>query len=208
MSRGGVTLPVLSAIGCGIFADGIAEVPRLYARSLRRLLCTENYQFGAVCLCLPGPVNFDAFAAEFAATGPDTWRCPVTLVRNRSAVTLADQLARQPEGPQPGLLNPSDPLAVRAGYVGMFWDGGASIGMEELLAVQTTLLTQHKGPNPDLWQDACRHRLLFEVRHSLGGFQTLNDGCNGDPGTPGSLSRVRVRGRLMNVLVPFSTDTR
>ena len=63
----------------------------------------------------------------------------VTLVRNRSVVVVADHLARQPDGPAPGMLNPSDPLAVRAGYIGMFWDGGASIGAEEVMAARPPL---------------------------------------------------------------------
>ena len=88
MARGGVTLPVLPAIGCGIFADNIPEVPRLYARALLRLLVTESYGFQAVCLCLPGPaVNYDAFLAEFSTAGPVALRCSVTRPQFRRTDT-------------------------------------------------------------------------------------------------------------------------
>lgn len=53
-------------------------------------------------------------------------------------------------GHRVGLLNPSDPLAVRAGYLGMFWDNG-NFRVEELLALRTTLLLGHRDVATTLW---------------------------------------------------------
>lgn len=50
-----------------------------------------------------------------------------------------------------GILNPSDVLALRNGTMGVFWDEGEDIALEEVLAVQTTLLLQHVGINPSIF---------------------------------------------------------
>jgi hypothetical protein len=47
-------------------------------------------------------------------------------------------------------LNPSDKKAVLGGSLGLYWLGG-HIALEELIAVQTTLLLQHKSFNPEAW---------------------------------------------------------
>ena len=70
---------------------------------------------------------------------------------------LADHLSRQ--GQRAGILNPSDVQAVRRGYIGMVWDGG-DIALEELLAMQTTLLLHHKGVNPTSYTDSKRWKPL------------------------------------------------
>jgi hypothetical protein len=37
--------------------------------------------------------------------------------------------------------------------MGMFWDGGGHIALEEVLAVGTTMLTMNRYLNPDLWDN-------------------------------------------------------
>ena len=76
---------------------------------------------------------------------------------DRSMMSLADHLSRK--GHKAGILNPSDIQAVREGYIGMYWDGG-HVALEELLAMQTTLLLHHKGVNPTLYTDAGRWKPL------------------------------------------------
>lgn len=49
-----------------------------------------------------------------------------------------------------GILNSSDFLAVRQGFMGRLWASGEE-GAEELLALTTTLLLQHRDVNPDSW---------------------------------------------------------
>jgi hypothetical protein len=61
---------------------------------------------------------------------------------------VADGLANK--GHKVGILNPSDPIAVRKGRIGMYWNRG-HIALEELMAVQTTLLLHHIDVNPELW---------------------------------------------------------
>eukprot|EP00995_Heteronema_vittatum_P002015 NODE_1287_length_1009_cov_288.404167_g894_i0.p2 GENE.NODE_1287_length_1009_cov_288.404167_g894_i0~~NODE_1287_length_1009_cov_288.404167_g894_i0.p2 ORF type:complete len:155 (-),score=55.90 NODE_1287_length_1009_cov_288.404167_g894_i0:157-621(-) len=101
-----------------------------------------------------GDQNFDAFAKEFQRlTETEPLKTCVVLLEDKSMVALADHLARQ--GLTAGLLNPSDVQAVRQGYIGMYWDGG-HIALEELLAMQTTLLLQHRGINPELYTDPKR----------------------------------------------------
>ena len=56
-------------------------------------------------------------------------------------------------------LSRSHPHILVQGYIGMFWDGG-HIALEEILAMQTTLLLQHKGISPDLYSDPKRRRPL------------------------------------------------
>ena len=52
-------------------------------------------------------------------------------------------------GSRSGILNPADAEAVRNGRMGMYWTG-YHIALEELVAVQTTLLLQNIDVNPDM----------------------------------------------------------
>lgn len=177
MQREHVGIALVPALGCGTAdSGGVSDVPILCARALRQVLQTQAYHLEAVVVCVPVASHYAAFSGEFSADPIGPWRTParvffffifkkkwplspVMLVRQRSIFTLADHLARHTTSP-PGLLNPADPLAVRAGYMGMFWDGGMNPGAEELLALQSTLLVQHKGPNPSLWQNPERHIVM------------------------------------------------
>ena len=73
----------------------------------------------------------------------------VILAGDHGMLGLAIALARK--GFPTGILNPSDVEAVRNGGMGMYWNGG-HIALEELLAVQTTVLLQHIDLNPGLWR--------------------------------------------------------
>ena len=53
-------------------------------------------------------------------------------------------------GRSTGILNPSDAQAIRQGSLGMHWRGHR-VAMQELLAVQTTLLLQHIDVNFTAW---------------------------------------------------------
>ncbi|KAJ9462431.1 hypothetical protein DIPPA_09477 [Diplonema papillatum] len=155
MAANGVKYPVLCAIGCGEFNGGFASVPRLWARALYDVLVANpGFGFECVLVSLPtfGDDNFSVFSAEFrkaeaeAASSGAKLATPVLFVEEYSMVTLADKLAPH----KSALLNPSDAEAVRKGFIGMYWDGG-HIALEELLALQTTLLLQHRSLNPALW---------------------------------------------------------
>lgn len=76
---------------------------------------------------------------------------PVDVVPSpvHGVVELADtvRLGCSAQGVTVGLLNPSDPAAVRGGYLGMYFDGGrGTMALEELLALCTTLLMGWTGP--------------------------------------------------------------
>ena len=114
----GCQVPVLCAIGCGVFASRIAEVPSLYAAAMAHLLSKHNYNFRAVVIPLMTPSDYKDFRNAFKnAPIP---HCPVLLMLSRSMIHIADRLARN--NICAGILNPSDPLAVRAGYLGMYFE--------------------------------------------------------------------------------------
>ena len=114
----GCEVPVLCAIGCGVFANRIAEVPSLYAEAMAHLLHKNDYGFRAVIIPLIMPPEYKQFRDAFKRAR--TPRCPVLLMLNRSMIHIADRLARK--NIHAGILNPSDPLAVRAGYLGMYFE--------------------------------------------------------------------------------------
>jgi hypothetical protein len=73
------------------------------------------------------------------------------MLSNSSMLSVAQLLTStrdNSESARVGMLNPSDVYAVRKGHIGMFFDGGGHIAVEELLAVSTTALTMHRGLNP------------------------------------------------------------
>eukprot|EP00667_Euglena_gracilis_P010914 EG_transcript_11127 len=153
--RHGVQYPCLNAIGCGAFKGPYDSVPGLWAAAASDLLRTHAYGFAAVLYSLPdfGDDNYSAFQREFARPRDMPLKTCVVLVEDRGMVCLADFFAQHKH--KAGILNPSDAQAVRQGYVGMYWDGG-HIALEEILAMQTTLLLQHKGINPQLYRDRTR----------------------------------------------------
>eukprot|EP01062_Namystynia_karyoxenos_P056731 TRINITY_DN47651_c0_g1_i1.p1 TRINITY_DN47651_c0_g1~~TRINITY_DN47651_c0_g1_i1.p1 ORF type:complete len:728 (+),score=138.14 TRINITY_DN47651_c0_g1_i1:104-2185(+) len=162
MAQQGVRFPVLCAIGCGEFKGAHYEVPELWATALALQLRQPHFNFAAVTVCCPG---FGGASENFCVFGRVMQQhqahlsCAVLIAENLSMVTVAEVLAAK--GQRSAILNPSDPTAVRRGYVGMYWDGG-HMALEEILALQTTLLLQHRGVNPELWEDR-RRRLEVAV---------------------------------------------
>eukprot|EP01064_Diplonema_japonicum_P004437 TRINITY_DN1288_c3_g1_i1.p1 TRINITY_DN1288_c3_g1~~TRINITY_DN1288_c3_g1_i1.p1 ORF type:complete len:485 (+),score=71.15 TRINITY_DN1288_c3_g1_i1:59-1513(+) len=151
MAGEGVKYPVLCAIGCGEFKGKFPNVPKLWASTLFDVLAANpGFGFDCVLVSLPtfGEDNFSIFSSSFNSKDEAHLPCPVVMVEDYSMVTLADELASS--GHASSLLNPSDVEAVRKGYIGMYWDGG-HIALEELLALQTTLLLHHRGLNKALW---------------------------------------------------------
>lgn len=151
----GVTHAVLNAIGCGAFKGNVADVPNAWADTLYDVLSGADYGLRAVCVCLPpfNDDNFERFAAVFDGYAIDRKRplaTKVFLTRTHGMMGLADYIARHNADARVGILNPSDPVAVRKGAMGMYWNG-YHIALEELMAVQTTLLLQHVNVNPVLW---------------------------------------------------------
>jgi hypothetical protein len=150
MNEAQVEVPVLCGIGCGAFKGQVKEVAFNYGKALAKVL-TENAnkypEIKHVVVTLP-PFNDNNF--EKFTRGFEGYRgtISVTFSKEASMIALADQLSRN--GVKAGILNPSDAQAIRNGYIGMFWDGG-HIAVEELLATQTTLLLQHRGVNPELF---------------------------------------------------------
>lgn len=68
---------------------------------------------------------------------------------DRSMLDIAEELVDR-QILRTGILHPSTAPAVRQGFLGGRWYKGP-IGMEELLAVQTTVLLHHRDVNEDLW---------------------------------------------------------
>jgi hypothetical protein len=170
---------VLCAIGCGAFKGPYGSVvTRLWAAALHRVLGTASKPFKhlkAVFLSLPtfgADNNFGPFAAVLssgikqsesdsaaASQGSIGLQIPLILIEDASMMAIAVHLTTQlgsktskSPGQQTvvGILNPSDVLAIRRGWIGMYWDGG-HIALEELMALQTTMLTQHVGLNRELF---------------------------------------------------------
>lgn len=140
--RAGCVVPVLVAIGCGPFAAGCIEVALLYARAFRELLSRDDYGFQTVmteplpvaccsaAFCLPGAMtmvnpsvrNVPLYPIFVEAFKGASFRMPVSVFARKDAITVADELSRK--GVKAGILNASDPYALKHGYIGMYWDGG------------------------------------------------------------------------------------
>ena len=159
MRRAGVLVPVLNAIGCGAFRGPFAEVPYLWAMALWEVLTVFD-SFVAVFVCFPhfpaDQYNLRCFQQWF-----QTNDARVFLLSHHSAPHVAQCLSVLLGKPDAvGILNPSDTLAVRKGHIGMFWDGGGHIALEECLAVTTTCLTMNRYLNTRLWNDQTRWKKI------------------------------------------------
>lgn len=151
--RGNVKVPVLMAIGCGAFRGAIMDVAKYYAEALKDCLDRDSYGFQAVVVSLVDAEHHMYFERVFAST---TSTHPPVLLSRRGMIGIA--LALTQNCYRCGILNPSDAQAVLQGSMGMYWLG-KDIAVEELLAVQTTLLFQHRDLNPDLWNNKDMSRL-------------------------------------------------
>ena len=160
MSKAKIQYPVLCAIGCGEFKGKFKAVPQLWAETLAEVLSKTDFEFDVVIVSLPtfGDDNYSEFETVFATE--KNLKTPVLLVENYGMLTIADRLSSQ--GHSSGILNPSDVEAVRKGHIGMFWDGG-HIALEEIIALQTTLLLHHRSLNVSLWE---RDPIKIDDNHS------------------------------------------
>ena len=131
----------------------------MWADAMAWVLCTFRFTFDFVVVSLPtfGQDNFtpfrDAFAAVHQRAAKTGWQLhtAVLVTRRHSMLSLAVTVCNK-LGRRAGILNPSDVIAMRTGWMGMYWDDG-HVALEELLAVQTTLLLHHRDVNADLYRD-------------------------------------------------------
>ena len=148
-----VEFPVLCAIGCGAFKGSFGDIPFCVAQAVAAVLLEGGFRFKAVVICLPGfsaeDDNFSIFSRVFEQHDKRL-PVPVMLVEDRGMLTIANRL--RVLGLKAGVLNPSDCDALHPdrGYIGMYWDNG-HVALEEMMALTTTLLFQHKGVNPGLF---------------------------------------------------------
>lgn len=114
-----------------------------------RVASQSSYGLWAVFVALPVFANDDHFIpfAQELEKATDL-RVPVALSRVHGMLSLARELAVR--NVRTAFLNPSDARAVRQGRMGMYFLG-SHIALEEVLAVQTTILLQHWDINHDLW---------------------------------------------------------
>lgn len=87
----------------------------------------------------------------------------VHLVRSADALDVAHDLMvhnqrRARPGYLAGVLCPADAHAVLGGYIGGCFEDESAIGIQELLAVRTTMLTMNRYLNPYPWHPKISHK--------------------------------------------------
>ena len=152
-----VMCPVLCAIGCGIFAANTEGVPEVYANALVDVLKRYRGSFECIFVSLVNDTHFHTFRRVFEKRIAEV-HVTVAFTMRHGMTGLARSLIGQNK--TAGILNPSDAEAVRKGCMGMYLHG-KHIALEEVLAVQTTLMLQHIDMNKRLWYDL--KRSLFPV---------------------------------------------
>jgi hypothetical protein len=184
----GVRYACLNAIGCGAFKGEVTELPAHYAATLGDLLCQHDFGLRAVILAVPtiaGDASnhtrgCTACAPERKAFEDALARCqsnlkvPVLLSDCHSMIDIADrldQITQDNPDSRVGMLNPSDPLAIHLGGLGQNWEMG-HIALEEIMALQTTLLAGNIGFNPDPWKNGKRVRFVNRQREMAGSRMT------------------------------------
>lgn len=165
---------VVNAIGCGAFAGPFPIVPYLVAKALCAAAAAQEWKhLQDILVCLLNFDEFNRFQFEKALgerrAKQDT-PCShidtnITLLFNHSSIHVASDLAKK--GVRVATLNPSDPYATRKGHIGMYFDGGGHIALEELLAVGTTMLTMNRYINPNLWEDKARWKGLPSLEEKM-----------------------------------------
>lgn len=157
MQSEGVKVPVLTGISCGVFAGRNKEKAASFvAKALVDVLNAQEWRFDRVFLCQPAfyPDGKEIYRVFNDAFGELNTAFPVICTATHGAMALADFLTRRHKI-KVGLLNPSDVHAVRQGFIGMYFDGG-HIAMEEMMALQTTLVLAHRDINKALYTDESR----------------------------------------------------
>ena len=165
MQKQGVQYPVLNGIGCGVFRGPCdSKVFDLWAQALVLALKSKEWGFEVIFFCQPTFLSrplYEAFANRFNELQDNMGTNvipPIVLCDTHGAIPLADFLGRE-YGVRAGLLNASDAHAVRQGFLGMYFDGGDA-ALEEQLAVQTSMLLQHRAINPKLYDDPTRRHAV------------------------------------------------
>jgi hypothetical protein len=152
-----VMCPVLCAIGCGIFAENTEGVPDVYANALVDVLKRYRGSFECIFVSLVNGDHFRTFRDVFKKRIAEV-HVTVAFTMGHGMTGLARSLTEKKR--TAGILNPSDAEAVRKGCMGMYLHG-KHIALEEVIAVQTTLMLQHIDMNKRLWYDP--KRPLFPV---------------------------------------------
>ena len=159
-----IEYPVLCAIGCGAFGGvNTLDVPEVYANALVDVLTLYGSTFKCVFVSLVKDEHYDTFRDVITRRQKEI-TMPIALTREHGMLGIALYLAQ--EGKPAAILNPSDVEAVRQGSMGMYWYHGPA-AVEELLAVQTTLLLQHIDMNPELWSDRKRVMAVTSMPQSI-----------------------------------------
>jgi hypothetical protein len=169
-----VAYACLPALGCeaeGAAAE-VCDLARHSAAALRACLAArrpagEAYGFRGVVVACPvfsyaDRRAYDQFRTALRRRGHELC-APVLVTRAHAGLDVADHLARTPPTASVGLVVAADAAGVRAGYLGMHFDG-ARTGPTELVALRTTLLAGHVGFDPEPWRGAAGRCVFVDRR--------------------------------------------
>lgn len=130
-----VEVPIVSAIGCGVFGKAFEEYLKVVAEAYHEVLCENDFGFKAVLLSEIQPVNHGMFDLVFSSKA---MKCPVITVRH-DILEVARLVA---QNFSTSVLNAGDLWEF-----GQFFEGGGSL--EEYMARMTTgYFSQHFLMNP------------------------------------------------------------
>ena len=163
----GVRNPSMLPMGLGVFLYNVNKadhdgVRGAYFRAQYELLTEEDWGFETYWL---NPAQHRGFAEELLrdgiAKGAFKPRCNIVL-HNRDAKFLAVEMAK--ERMRPGVLNPSDCIAVMQGLIGYYWEigqGDRYVGEEDFAATGTGILA--RCGISDVYTDVARIRQVEET---------------------------------------------
>lgn len=150
-----------SALGCGAFRGrgpkAVKNLPKLYAEALKEVLTEFNFQhlkviFVAIPRFTPNDhENFDAFQKVFENPGELNVTVVITPYHGMVDLILTASNSENYNTYKYGILNPSDVVGTRCGYLGNGFDR-VYYALEEILALQTTLLAGHRDICTSLWK--------------------------------------------------------
>jgi hypothetical protein len=159
-----VEVPVLS------FTDSTTQTIPTWARCLYGLLSTFAYGFRMIIVTMESPDPEASFLEwinilrGYEKVGFEQTRVPILVLQNKTMVHVADFLAKY-YNIRAGILVPvENPTAVCRGVVGGMWEqqsGVTTIGCEERIALQTTMLFMHRNIDPSLYTDPNRFDMVW-----------------------------------------------
>jgi hypothetical protein len=151
----GIQVPVLGMPGAewhGKYSDPAVV---LWGHTVAAVLSApdEEFHFTGVCVVVRSAAEFGVYKQALEQRSAEL-HMPVVLLAGREAVSVCHFLASR--GMAVGLWNPCSAQAVAQGMAGgPHWDAARrGHGREALLALHSTLLLQHRGVSPDLYEDA------------------------------------------------------